>query len=87
MLFFICSTFDHGQTAMGMRPNSTALSKMGLHLGGRSFHASARICQLSPLACGIVMCVVYVMSTYVCMGALYQGPFSLNIYSLLFRLK
>ena len=34
---------------MGMRPNSTALSEMGSHLGGRSFHASARICQLSQL--------------------------------------
>jgi hypothetical protein len=63
MLFSSCSTFDQGQTAMGMRPNSTALSEMGSHLGGRSFHASARIRQLSRVACGIVLYIAYVMST------------------------
>jgi hypothetical protein len=63
MLFSNCSTFDQGQTAMGIGPNSTALSEMGLHLGGRSFHASVRIRQMSQLACGIVLCIAYVMST------------------------
>jgi hypothetical protein len=31
----ICYSFGQQQTAMGMRPKSTALSEMGSHLGGR----------------------------------------------------
>jgi hypothetical protein len=63
MLYSNCSSFDQGQTAMGMRLNSTALSEMGSHLGGRSFHAPVRICQLSAFACGIVLYIACVMST------------------------
>ena len=87
MLFPNCSTFDQEQTAMGMRPNSTALAEMGSHLGGRSSHVSASINQLSLLACGIVLYIAYVMSMQVCKDALHLGLFSLNISFLLFRLK
>jgi hypothetical protein len=55
MLFPNCSTFDQERTAMSMRPNSTALAEMGSHLRGRSSHVSARIHQLSLMACGIVL--------------------------------
>jgi hypothetical protein len=67
---------------MGMRPNSAALSEMGSHPGGRSFHLSAKNGEFAD---GIEKFVAYSMSTEVCTdGAIYTSIFLVVIYFLLF---
>jgi len=70
-----------------MRPNSTALSEMGSHFGGSSFHISVRIHQLSPKADN-TDCTYHTSCLHKwVLNAFYLSLFLLNIYFFLFRQK